>query len=95
MIKNMDLISSSNNIQHTAHLIMEAFRHFGSRPGDVLSYDDLFAYLEEHSEQPQHYKDSMKEAEYHLTKTAYAIPDPVGLRLTQVGFEALQEGKEV
>jgi hypothetical protein len=93
--KNMDLSSSSNNIQHTAQLIMDAFRHFGTRADEVLSFDDLLPYLEAHSDQPQHYKDSLKEAEYHLTKTAYAIPDPVGLRLTQVGFEALQEGKAV
>jgi hypothetical protein len=91
----MDLTSSSNNIQHTAQMIMDAFRHFGTPAGEVLSFDDIIPYLEEHSDQPQHYKDSLKEAEYHLTKTAYATPDPVGLRLTQVGFEALQEGKEV
>jgi hypothetical protein len=91
----MDLTSSSNNIEHTAQMIMDAFRHFGTPAGEVLSYEDLIPFLEENSEHPQHYKDSFKEAEYHLTKTAYAIPDPVGLRLTQVGFGALQENKSV
>lgn len=91
----MDLTSSSNNIQHTAQLIMDAFRHFGTPAGEILSYDELLPYLEEHSEHPQHYKDSLKEAEYHLSKTAYATPAPEGLRLTDLGFEALQQGKEV
>lgn len=91
----MDLSSSSNNIQHTAQLIMDAFRHFGTRAGEVLSFDELLPYLEAHSDQPQHYKDSLKEAEFHLGKTAYAIPDPVGLRLTDLGYEALQQGRAV
>lgn len=89
----MDLTSSSNNIEHTTQLILDAFRQYGTPAGEVLSYDELLSYLEAHSEHPQHYKDSLKEAEFHLTKTAYAIPDPVGLRLTQVGFEALQGNK--
>ena len=89
----MDLTSSSNNIEHTTQLILDAFRQYGTPAGEVLSYDDLLSYLEAHSEHPQHYKDSLKEAEFHLTKTAYAIPDPGGLRLTQVGFEALQGDK--
>lgn len=91
----MDLSSNSNNIQHTAQLIMDAFRHFGTRAGEVLSYEDLHPYLEQQSEHPQHYKDTFKEAEFHLSKTAYATPDVTGLRLTDVGFEALQENKPV
>jgi len=90
----MDLISSSNNIQHTAQLIMDAFRQFGTQPNEVLSYDDLLPFLEEKSDQPQHYKDSLKEAEYHLSKEAWATPDITGLRLTEVGFNALQSGEE-
>jgi hypothetical protein len=90
----MDLSSNSNNIEHTAQLIMDAFRHYNMKDGDVLSYDDLHTYLEAHSEH-QHYKDTLKEAEFHLSKTAYATPDPTGLRLTQVGFEALQENRPV
>ena len=89
----MDLTSSSNNIEHTTQLILDAFRQYGTPAGEVLSYDDLLPYLEAHSDQAQHYKDSLKEAEYHLAKTAYATPDPAGLRLTQVGFEALQGNK--
>jgi hypothetical protein len=89
----MDLDSNSSNIQHTAQLIMDAFRHFGTQAGAVLSFDDLLPYLEAQSEQPQHYKDTLKEAEFHLSKTAFATPDPIGLRLTDVGFEALQQNK--
>ena len=73
---------------------MDAFRNFGTQANEVLSYDDLLPYLEEKSDHPQHYKDSLKEAEYHLSKEAWATPDLTGLRLTEVGFEALQQGKE-
>ena len=89
----MDLTSNSNNIQQTAQLIMDAFRHFGTKADDVLTYEELLPYLEEKSEH-QHYKDVQKDAEFHLTKEAYAAPDVAGLRLTQVGFEALQQGKQ-
>jgi hypothetical protein len=92
-MKVMDLTSSSNNIQHTAQLIMDAFKHFGTQPNEVLSYDELIPYLEEHSEH-QHFKDAQVEAEYHLTKEAWATPDVTGLRLTEVGFQALQKGEE-
>lgn len=87
----MDLSSTSNVIQNTAQLIMDAFREHGTQPDGVLSYDQLYPYLDEHSEH-QHYKDALVEAEYHLSKEAYATPDPSGLRLTQVGFKALQNG---
>ncbi|WP_051359959.1 hypothetical protein [Adhaeribacter aquaticus] len=90
----MDLVSSSNNIQHTAQLILDAFRHFGTQANEVLSYDELLPFLEKQSEHPQHYKDSLKEAEYHLSKEAYATPDVTGLRLTEVGYGAIQQGKE-
>lgn len=89
----MDLSSTSNVIQQTAQLIMDAFRQFNIKADEVLTYDQLYPYLDEHSEH-QHYKDAMVEAEYHLTKEAYATPDASGLRLTQVGHRALQEGKE-
>jgi hypothetical protein len=90
----MDLDSNSSNIQHTAQLIMDAFRHFGTPAGAVLPFGELLPYLEKQSDQPQHYKDTLKEAEFHLAKTAYATPDPTGLRLTEVGFEALQQGRQ-
>ncbi|MDB5264082.1 MAG: hypothetical protein JWQ14_3365 [Adhaeribacter sp.] len=89
----MDLSSTSNNIENTAQLIMEAFRHFGTSPNEVLSYDQLLPYLDEKSEY-QHYKDALVEAEYHLTKEAYATPDAAGLRLTPVGHQALQQDNE-
>ena len=89
----MDLSSSSNNIQHTAQLIMDAFRHFNTPANSVLTYDQLLPYLNENSEH-QHYKDALVEAEYHLSKEAYAVPDASGLRLTEVGYQALQAGKE-
>ena len=89
----MDLSSTSNNIENTAQLIMEAFRHFGTPANEVLTYDQLLPYLDEKSEH-QHYKDALVEAEHHLSKEAYATPDVTGLRLTQVGFKALQEGNK-
>jgi len=88
----MDLVSNSSNIQHTAQLIMDAFRQFGTQANEVLNYDDLLPFLEEKSDQPQHYKDTLKEAEFHLSKEAWATPDITGLRLTEVGFAALQRG---
>jgi len=91
--EDMELSSTSNNIEHTAQLIMEAFRHFGTQPDEVLSYDQLLPYLNERSEH-QHYKDALVEAEFHLGKEAYATPDVTGLRLTPVGYKALQENKE-
>ncbi len=89
----MDLSSNSNNIQQTAQLILDAFRHLNKQADDVLTYEELLPYLEEHSEH-QHYKDVQKDAEFHLTKEAYATPDVNGLRLTPAGFEALEQGKK-
>ena len=90
----MDLVSNSSNIQHTAQLIMDAFQQFGTQANEVLNYDELIAFLEEKSDQPQHYKDTLKEAEFHLSKEAWATPDITGLRLTEVGFNALQNGEK-
>jgi len=89
----MDLSSTTNLVQSTAQLIMEAFRHFNTPANEILSYDQLLPFLDERSEH-QHYKDALVEAEYHLSKEAYATPDPSGLRLTEVGYQALQDGKE-
>lgn len=89
----MTVSSTSNIIQHTAQLILDAFRHFNTPANEVLSYDQLLPYLDEKSEH-QHYKDALPEAEFHLSKEAYATPDPAGLRLTEVGYQALQEGKK-
>jgi len=90
----MDLVSNSSNIQHTAQLIMDAFRQFGTQANEVLNYDEIISFLEEKSDQPQHYKDTLKEAEFHLSKEAWATPDISGLRLTEVGFNALQNGEK-
>lgn len=84
-----NLTSPTNNIENTANLIMEAFRHFNVQANDVLTYEQLIPYLEEHDEH-NHFKDVQKEAEFHLTKEAYATPDAAGLRLTPVGFDTLQ-----
>ena len=90
----MDLVSNSSNIQHTAQLIMDAFQQFGTQANEVLNYDEIISFLEEKSDQPQHYKDTLKEAEFHLSKEAWATPDISGLRLTEVGFNALQNGEK-
>lgn len=90
----MDLVSNSSNIQHTAQLIMDAFRQFDTQANEVLNYDEIISFLEEKSDQPQHYKDTLKEAEFHLSKEAWATPDISGLRLTEVGFNALQNGEK-
>lgn len=88
-----NLTSPTNNIENTANLIMQAFRHFNIPADGVLAYEDLIPYLEKHDEH-NHFKDVQKEAEFHLTKEAYATPDAVGLRLTPVGFNTLQESNE-
>lgn len=85
-----NLTSPTNNIENTANLILDAFRHFQVPAGEVLAYADLIPYLEEHDEH-NHFKDIQKEAEFHLTKEAYATPDAAGLRLTPVGYNFLQE----
>jgi hypothetical protein len=85
-----NLTSPTNNIENTTKLIMDAFRHFNIQADEVLTYTDLIPYLEQHDEH-KHFKDVQRETEYHLMKEAYATPDASGLRLTQVGFNVLQE----
>ncbi len=85
-----NLTSPANNIENTAQLIMDAFRHFNVPADGVLAYTDLLPYLDQHDEH-KHFKDVQKEAEHHLTKEAYATPDAAGLRLTPVGYTALHE----
>ncbi len=89
-----NLTSPTNNIENTTNLIMQAFRHFNIQPNEVLTYDQLIPYLEEHDEH-NHFKDVQRETEYHLMKEAYATPDASGLRLTPLGYNTLQDNKEV
>lgn len=87
-----NLTSPTNNIENTANLIKKAFRHFNIKANEVLTYDNLIPYLEKHDEH-NHFKDVMRETEYHLAKEAYATADASGLRLTEVGYNRLQDSK--
>ena len=77
-----EIRSEADNIGNTAQCIVEAFKQFDIRAGDVLPYQQLYPYLQERY---PHYKDVQKEAEHHLTKEGYVNPAPDGLMLTQVG----------
>lgn len=85
-----DFVSETDNIVQTAHLILKAMREKGIQADEVLLYEDLYPFLEEHSKHG-HYKDVQQEAEHHLRNESIVTPDPAGLRLTQVGFKVLQE----
>lgn len=87
---NDQFVSNTDNVVQTAHLILRAMREKGIQADEVLSYQDLYPYLQEHSKH-QHYKDVQQEAEHHLANESMVTPDPAGLRLTQVGYKALQE----
>jgi hypothetical protein len=92
ILKMENLTSPTNNIENTASLIMQAFRHFKIQANDVLTYEQLIPYLEKHDEH-NHFKDVQRETEYHLMKEAYATPDASGLRLTPLGYNTLQDNK--
>lgn len=83
-------VSNTDNVVQTAHLILKAMREKGIKADEVLRYDDLYPFLEENSKHG-HYKDVQKDAEHHLANESFVTPDPAGLRLTQVGYKALQE----
>ncbi len=85
-----NFVSNTDNIVQTAHLILKAMREKGIKAVEVLLYEDLYPFLQENSKH-QHYKDVQKEAEHHLANESLVTPDPAGLRLTQVGYKALQE----
>lgn len=87
---NDHFVSNTDNVVQTAHLILKAMREKGIQADEVLSYQDLYPYLQEHSKHG-HYKDVQQEAEHHLANESMVTPDPAGLRLTQVGYKALQE----
>ena len=89
---NENLHSKTENTEDTARIIMDAFKENKIGADEVLRYENLYPYLHEHS-QHDHYKDVMKDAENHLRKEGYATPEPDGLRLTPVGYKALN-GKQ-
>ncbi|QCR23289.1 hypothetical protein [Pontibacter sp. SGAir0037] len=82
----MALTSEAENIQNTAQHILNAFKEMNIQSGDVLQYQELYPYLQDHYPK---YKDVQKEAEHHLTKEAFVTPAPDGLMLTQVGHKLL------
>ncbi len=78
--------SSTEYIQETSKLIMEAFCHFGIEAGQVLAYNDLFPFLDG---KDSHYRDWMRDAEQVLRDEGYTNPDASGIMLTEVGHKAL------
>ena len=84
----MEPLSHSKFIENTSHCIMDAFRYFGVSANQVLLYDDLFPYLEHHDPK---FRDTMREAENYLSRQSVAVPDAVGLRLTEMGFQQLRQ----
>jgi hypothetical protein len=91
--KDENLHSNTENIEDTARIIMDAFKENNIEADQVLKYENLYPYLHEHS-QHRHYKDVQKEAEHHLRKEGYATPEPDGLRLTPVGYKAINGQQE-
>jgi hypothetical protein len=90
--ENPHFVSHTDNVVQTGHLILKAMREKGLKADEVLLYEDLYPYLQEHSKHG-HYKDVQQEAEHHLAKESLIAPDPAGLRLTQVGYKVLQDKK--
>ena len=80
------LHSSTEYIDHTARWVVEAFKAYGVERGQVLHYNDLFRFLDDHAE---HYRDWLRDAEHVLTNEGLVAPDPAGLRLTEVGHRAM------
>ncbi|SIT92359.1 hypothetical protein [Pontibacter indicus] len=86
-----ELHSEAENIENVAQTIMGAFKAKNIQAGEVLSYQELYPYLQERYPK---YKDVQKEAEHHLAKLAWVTPAPEGLMLTQVGESSLAETNE-
>lgn len=82
----MQPLSHTQFSQETAHHIMNAFQYYGLHPGQVLLYDDLFNFLQRYD---RFHRDTMRDAENHLRHEGYAVPDVAGLRLTEMGYQAL------
>ena len=91
--KEENLHSTTENIEDTARIMMDAFKAKNIGADEVLRYEDLYPYLHEHS-QHGHYKDVQRAAENHLRKEGYATPEPDGLRLTPVGYQAINGDRE-
>jgi hypothetical protein len=86
-----ELHSEAENIENLAQCIMAAFKENNVEAGNVLPYQELYPYLQEHYPK---YKDVQKEAEHHLAKLAWVTPAPEGLMLTQVGYNSIGEKNE-
>ena len=82
----VELHSEADNVENTAQCIIEAFKEMDVREGNVLTYQQLYPYLQERYPR---YKDVQKEAEHHLAKEGYINPAPDGLMLTQVGHKRI------
>ncbi|WP_205504475.1 hypothetical protein [Rufibacter psychrotolerans] len=85
-----NLSSNSENIENTGYLILKAFKAKGTQAEEVLGWDEIYPFLHQEDEK-LHYRDVQKRAEEHLRNQGYATPDPAGLRLTPVGYKAVQE----
>jgi len=81
-----ELHSEADNIENAAQCIIAAFKEMDVREGNVLTYELLYPYLQEHYPK---YKDVQKEAEHHLAKEGFINPAPDGLMLTQVGYKSI------
>ncbi|QHL87501.1 hypothetical protein GU926_08645 [Nibribacter ruber] len=91
--QNLDmenLSSNSENIENTALLILQAFKTSGTKADEVLPWAEIYPFLNQ-QDNHEHFRDVQKRAEEHLRNQAYATPDPEGLRLTEVGYKAVQE----
>ncbi|WP_157600522.1 hypothetical protein [Rufibacter sp. DG15C] len=92
-MQNMDmehLSSNTANIENTALLILKAFKTSGTQADEVLPWAEIYPFLNK-ADDHEHFRDVQKLAEEHLRNQSYAIPDPAGLRLTEVGYKAIQE----
>ncbi|WP_181306020.1 hypothetical protein [Rufibacter sp. XAAS-G3-1] len=85
-----NLSSNSENIENTGYLILKAFKTKGTQAEEVLGWNEIYPFLHQEDEK-LHYQDVQKRAEEHLRNQGYATPDPAGLRLTPVGYKAVQE----
>jgi hypothetical protein len=85
-----ELHSEAENIENVAQCIMGAFTENNLQAGEVLTYQELYPYLQERYPK---YKDVQKEAEHHLAKLAWVTPAPDGLMLTQVGYKSLSDNQ--
>lgn len=81
-----EIHSEAENIENLSQCIIDAFKEMDVQEGQVLTYQELYPYLQE--KYPK-YKDVQTQAEQHLVKTGVVNPAPDGLMLTQVGGQRL------